>query len=666
MLLSMLLSPRKLLLTCTFFAAVLLIFIRSLPPTYNIPLSSIADGTAEGGETKPVFIESDDGRFHWSQATQRYPVESLIAIPTDVTEIPRIQHDFPPEPEEARKVRLERLDQIKAEFIHAWTGYKEHAWLKDEVAPISGDSRDASGGWAATLVDSLGSLIPDLPSLAVQSVLTSPDTLWIMDLKPDFEDAVAAVNAIDFSTCALTELNVFEATVRHLGGLLSAYDLSDGRYPTLLQKAWELGHMLYAAFDTPNRMPVTRWNFRDAADGKPQEASDAALSAEIGSLTLEFTRLSQLTGDGRFFDAAQRVMDVFDEQQNRTRLPGMWPVAINARDLDFTAWNSFTIGGMADSLYEYLPKQHALLNGATPQYRKLFETAAAAMKQHLFYTPTIPGDDDNNNNNDNRILMPGDVSTDEASGVHLDPRNQHLSCFAGGMFALAGRLFDDPDDVDVGRRLTEGCLWAHEISANGLMPEVMYTLPCDGDGAEGGCAWDEERWLRAVEEQARSEEEEGEEDAAAAAAVDASTVVQEKHLGRGVTKISDARYVLRPEAIESIFVLHRITGDDALRERAWTVFANIVRLTRTDVAHAGLDDCVAVADDDDPPPRRSDRMEAFWPAATLKYFYLLFSDPGVVSLDEYVFNTEAHPFGRRGKKETAAAAASSSSPSSSR
>lgn len=177
-----------------------------------------------------------------------------------------------------------------------------------------------------------------------------------MGLKPDFEDAVAAVNAIDFSTCTLTELNVFETTIRYLGGFLAAYDVSDRQYPTLLQKAWELGHMLYAAFDTPNRMPVTRWNFKDAAAGAKQEAADMALSAELGSLTLEFTRLSQLTGDGRFFDAAQRITNVFDEQQGRTRLPGMWPVAVNAKDLDFTAWNSFTIGGMADSLYEYLPK----------------------------------------------------------------------------------------------------------------------------------------------------------------------------------------------------------------------------------------------------------------------------------------------------------------------
>lgn len=31
-------------------------------------------------------------------------------------------------------------------------------------------------------------------------------------------------------------------------------------------------------------------------------------------------------------------------------------------------------------------------------------------------------------------------------------------------------------------------------------------------------------------------------------------------------------------------------------------------------------------------------------AETLKYFFLLFSDPSSISLDDYVFNTEAHPF----------------------
>jgi mannosyl-oligosaccharide alpha-1,2-mannosidase len=177
-----------------------------------------------------------------------------------------------------------------------------------------------------------------------------------MGLHADFEEAIKALESIDFSTCSLDELNVFETTIRYLGGFLSAYDISGGKYPVLLQKAGEMGDMLYHAFDTPNRMPITRWNFKAAARGVPQEASDGVLVAEIGSLTLEFTRLSQLTGDPRYFDAVQRIMDVFHDQQSKTKLPGMWSVVVNARDLDFTAGTSFTIGGMADSLYEYLPK----------------------------------------------------------------------------------------------------------------------------------------------------------------------------------------------------------------------------------------------------------------------------------------------------------------------
>lgn len=41
-----------------------------------------------------------------------------------------------------------------------------------------------------------------------------------------------------------------------------------------------------------------------------------------------------------------------------------------------------------------------------------------------------------------------------------------------------------------------------------------------------------------------------------------------------------------------------------------------------------------------------DSMESFWTAETLKYFYLVFSEPGLVSLDDWVLNTEAHPFRR--------------------
>jgi mannosyl-oligosaccharide alpha-1,2-mannosidase len=42
-----------------------------------------------------------------------------------------------------------------------------------------------------------------------------------------------------------------------------------------------------------------------------------------------------------------------------------------------------------------------------------------------------------------------------------------------------------------------------------------------------------------------------------------------------------------------------------------------------------------------------DSMESFLFAETFKYLYLLFSPPEIISLDKFVFNTEAHPFIRR-------------------
>ena len=55
-------------------------------------------------------------------------------------------------------------------------------------------------------------------------------------------------------------ISVFETTIRHLGGLLSTYDFSGNSI--LLNKAMELGEMLYVAFDTPNRMPVPYWSWK--------------------------------------------------------------------------------------------------------------------------------------------------------------------------------------------------------------------------------------------------------------------------------------------------------------------------------------------------------------------------------------------------------------------
>lgn len=185
-----------------------------------------------------------DSHFQWASRHENFPVPSLRPFPTgSPTPIPKIQYEFPPETADEARDRLAKRNGIRKSFARAWEGYKNHAWLKDELLPLSGGSLNRFGGWAATLIDSL-------------------DTLWIMDMKTDFAQAVANLGEIDFSKSEDEEVNVFETTIRYLGGLLSAYDLSEKQYPVLLEKAVELGNLLYAAFDTPDRMPITRWKWQ--------------------------------------------------------------------------------------------------------------------------------------------------------------------------------------------------------------------------------------------------------------------------------------------------------------------------------------------------------------------------------------------------------------------
>lgn len=76
--------------------------------------------------------------------------------------------------------------------------------------------------------------------------------------------------------------------------------------------------------------------------------------------------------------------------------------------------------------------------------------------------------------------------------------------------------------------------------------------------------------------------------------------------------------------------MYRITGDKSLQDAAWRMFQRIEKITRTEHAHAAIED---VRDPDTP---QLDYMESFWLAETLKYFYLIFSEPSLISLDEYV------------------------------
>lgn len=84
----------------------------------------------------------------------------------------------------------------------------------------------------------------------------------------------------------------------------------DGKF--LLIEAKEVGDLLFAGFNTEKRMPVDVIDFEKVKEGKEGlDVDESVVSASPGILTLEMTRLAQVTGDMKYFDAPARVMDVF-------------------------------------------------------------------------------------------------------------------------------------------------------------------------------------------------------------------------------------------------------------------------------------------------------------------------------------------------------------------
>ncbi|KAJ4291142.1 hypothetical protein N0V90_010340 [Kalmusia sp. IMI 367209] len=572
----------------TFLAAAFLWFLYQLSFPYEP-----GQGPPSQNADRPQ--QKNHNSYNWAKIPMNYPVQDMTPLPGgEAHSLPRIQHEFGDEPTTSRQIRESRQSEVKKQFLKCWKNYRSKAWMHDELTPIAGGYTDDFGGWAATLVDSL-------------------DTLWIMGARDEFISAIKDVENIDFGYTTVDRVNMFETNIRHLGGLLSAFELS--REDRILNKATEVGEMLYHAFDTPNHMPLTRWDFHKAGQEEEQEAEENVLIAELGSFTMEFTRLSQATGDPKWYDAANRVIKLLQQQQMKTRLPGMWPIVVNPRRLDLTQDTGFSLGSMADSTYEYLPKMFALLGGVDGTYKDMYEKAMDAAIKYSIYRPMVPGDPD--------MLGTGFVRSEEGK-AYLNPEFQHLSCYAGGMFALGGKLFEKSEHVSIGRKLTDTCVWAYKSSPAGIMPEVSHLYKCENMTE---CKWDENKWKEEVASRADLGNEK-----------DPTQNIANLRLPKGFTAIGDRRYVLRPEAIESVFIMYRLTGEQGWQAAAWDMWTAIMKATDTDIGNSALQDVSAES------PPRADSMESFWMAETLKYFYLIFSTPDTISLDDYVFNTEAHPF----------------------
>lgn len=479
--------------------------------------------------------------FNWSTVSYAHPPPPNLPLPKGrINKLPQIQATFPKETPQQYELRESRRREVRRLFQKNWASYRKHAWMRDALLPVSGQGRDQFSGWAATLVDAL-------------------DTLWMMGLRDEFEEAVAAVGTIDFGKSTNPRVNMFETNIRYLGGLLGAYDLS-GR-EVLLAKAVELGDMLFAGFNTENRMPVDFFSMDESQRGGGLIVEGQVVNAAAGTLTMEFTRLSQVTGDPKYYTAISHLVTVFEKGQGQTKLPGMWPTMVSMSRMDVVSGGGFTLGSGADSTYEYMTKMYPLLGGKEKRYQKMSIDWMDAADNAMFYRPMLPDDND--------ILFAGNLDFYGENQWNLDPESEHLECFLGATYALGGRLFDRKDYIDVGAKLGLGCAYAYNITATGMMCERFNMVKCD---ARSTCHWNQTRWE--AEKTAKGLWREG--------------------VPLGFTSCKDARYILRPEAIESIFYLWRITGDAKYQQTAWEMFAAVGNGTLTEFANAAVLDVTSL------------------------------------------------------------------------
>lgn len=335
-----------------------------------------------------------------------------------------------------------RKEVVKRAFFRTWTQYKTRAWASDEIGPVSGRPSNNYNGWAATVVDSL-------------------DTLLLMGFTREYEDAREIVKDIDFringfhtpttSSPDNEPLHLFETVIRYLGGLLAAYDMSGDRL--MLARAMDLAHELKYAFHTPTGIPQA-WIVSGKKAQVGRTVNPPYMLAEV-ALQLEFARLAQVTGEKRWLGLAHRGLDWFIRHKPGVEwLDGDVPAITSSR-------TGYSLGGMADSYFEYLIKTHLLLDGALPIYAEHYRSTAQAMIKNLWRDITfIPG----------WILGTFGYHSNTGTITQLE----HLTCFAGGMFAMGSKLLTDRhQDWTYARTFADTCYFSYDYTISGVGAEII-------------------------------------------------------------------------------------------------------------------------------------------------------------------------------------------------
>jgi mannosyl-oligosaccharide alpha-1,2-mannosidase len=479
-----------------------------------------------------------------------------------------------------------RAAAVQAAFDRSWKGYYDHAFPHDSLKPISKKGQDDRNGWGASAVDALSTAIVMGSAATVSEIL----------------DFIPTINFNETDS----EVSLFETTIRYLGGLLSAYDLltgpcknlvpkdgGDAKVEALLSQAKVLAANLRVAFDTPSGVPDNSLYY----DPKPRIAgSDTNGLATTGTLVLEWTRLSDLTGDPVYGELAQKGESYLlnPHPPSGEPFPGLLGITIFVENGTFAngigGW-----GGGTDSYYEYLIKMYLYDPDRFGEYRDRWVLAVDSSIEHLISHPTSRPD---------LSFMSG------FAGTTLRFQSGHLDCFHGGNFILGGIVLGEQKYIDHGLELARGCREAYAQTATGIGPESF--------------AWQDNATSTDADNNGGPPDD------------------QADFYERAGFWVQNGVYDLRPEVIESWYYAYRVTGDRTYQDWAWEAFLNINKTCAAGVGFSAITDINQVGGG-----QFYDSQESFWFAEVLKYSYLIHADESDFQVktadNKFVYNTEAHP-----------------------
>lgn len=329
---------------------------------------------------------------------------------------------------------------------------------------------------------------------------------------------------------------------------------------SLLTQSKTLADALKFTFDTPSKIPrKTLFIDKQETNGSPINTA-----VSIGTLTLEWGRLSDLTGEKEYAMLVEKGMKrlLYPEPKWTHPYPGIIGTWLNVDSGFFTDdWGSWGAGG--DSYYEYLIKAFAYDQSRFVVNRDRWITAADTTIKSLAETP--PGT--------NLTFLSA------STGKQIDHESSHLECFAGGNFIFAGKILNDTRYIDFGLRLTDSCHDMYIRTATGIGPEKI-------------------RWPPA-----------------------SMTPEQWKEFETMGYAISNPNYRLRPETIESYYYAYRVTKDRKYQDWAWDAFVAIAAHTKTRKSFAPISNVNKVGGG-----WKQLKQESFFFSEFLKYAYLIFSE----------------------------------------